>query len=144
MVINENFNKQKQYSSCKCMYVTKMQCTDEVLKNDVISRLNLYLYLYHMQKFVLVTCLAICYENKILFLFQQYPTGNCGRLSRLVRHTPLAVAAWLVRMSSEVDHSHPWPTQGHCMPKTSVKISVCTLNIQEHMAKKRTYKAWTN
>lgn len=49
-----NFKKQKQYSSCKCMYITKMQCTDEVLKNDVISRLNLYLHLYHVQKFVLV------------------------------------------------------------------------------------------
>lgn len=51
-----NFKKQKQYSSCKCMYITKMQCTDEVLKNDVISRLNLYLHLYHVQKFVLVKC----------------------------------------------------------------------------------------
>lgn len=139
-----NFKKQKQYSSCKCMYITKMQCTDEVLKNYVILRLNLYLHLYHVQKFVLVTCLAICYENKILFLFRQCPTGNYGRLSRPDRHTSLAVAACLVRISSEVGHSHPWPRQGHCMPKTSVKICVCRLNIQEHMAKKRTYKAWTN
>lgn len=89
------------------MYVTKIQGIDEVLKNDVISRLNLYLHLYHVQKFVLVTCLAICYENKILFLFQQYPTGNYGRLSRLVRHTSLSVAACLVRISSEVGHLHP-------------------------------------
>lgn len=87
---------------------------------------------------------AICYENKILFLFQQYPTGNYGRLSRLVRHTSLSVAACLVRISSEVGHSHPWPRQGHCMPKTSVTICVYRLNIQKDMAKKRTYKAWTN
>lgn len=47
------FNEQKQYTSCKCMYVTTRQCIDEVLKNGEIS------CLFYIKIFI--TCKSLSY-----------------------------------------------------------------------------------
>lgn len=128
------FNKQKQYISCRYTYMSQKgnDCIIDVSQNGVF---HVYFYIYTYVTCKSLSHISIYYENKISSLFRQCPTKDYGRLTSLERHTSLGVAVYPVRMSLVVGHWHPWQRQGHCMPKTSVKIrtSVCRQNIEVHI-----------